>query len=80
MERFLDLTVAKKQIQMGQHNRLGLDQWLVLGRIRLVGARQKLHEQEDQQMNGFLICFLHFEDAMQTGGEICVVHWTSGAE
>lgn len=39
MERLFNLTVAKKQVQMRQHNRLGLYQRLVLCRIGLVSAR-----------------------------------------
>lgn len=80
MEGFFDLTVAEQQIQMRQHNRLGLNQWFVLRWVCLVGARQKLHEQEYQQMNGLLVCFFHFKDAMQTGSQIGIVHGTSGAE
>lgn len=81
MERLFDLTVAEQQIEMRQHDRLGLHQRLVVGRIRLVGARQELHEQEDQQMDGLLVCFLHFQDAMKTRGQIGIVHGTgAGAQ
>lgn len=73
VEVLLDVTVTQQQIQMTQNYRLHFHQWLVLGGKGQIGARQELHEQEHQQMDGLLVSLLQVDDAMQAAGQVGLV-------
>lgn len=73
MKVLLNVTVTQQQIQMTQNYRLHFNQRLFLGGKGEVGARQKLHEQEHQQMDGLPVGLLQVNDAMQAAGQVGLV-------
>lgn len=58
----LGLVVAQQKVQMPQDYPLGFGQCLLVGRVSLILPRQKLHEQEDQQVHGLLVSFLQLDN------------------